>query len=139
MRVGVIVRRVALVAAVAASLPSSAARAQAVSADVAMSPARTFSEQGGAALYRNACAGCHMPDGRGAVGAARYPALAGDENLAAAGYPLSVVLNGSRSMPAVGRMMSDAQVADVVNYVRSNFGNGFSDALTASDAHDARR
>ena len=42
-------------------------------------------------------------------------------------------------MPAVGRMMSDAQVADVVNYVRSNFGNGFSDALTASDAHDARR
>ncbi len=28
-----------------------------------------FTEQGGAAIYAGICAGCHMPDGRGAVGA----------------------------------------------------------------------
>ena len=32
-----------------------------------------FTEQGGEAIYRSVCAGCHMPDGRGASGAGTYP------------------------------------------------------------------
>ena len=31
-------------------------------------------------------------------------------------------------MPPIGGMMSDAQVADVVNYVRTHFGNAYPDA-----------
>ena len=40
-----------------------------------------FVARDGAALYRGICQGCHMPDGRGAVGAGRYPPLAGNDRL----------------------------------------------------------
>jgi mono/diheme cytochrome c family protein len=36
-------------------------------------------------------------------------------------------------------MLSDDQVAAVVNYVRTHFGNNFSDAVTAEDVKTARR
>ncbi len=67
-----------------------------------------FTEAGGEAIYAAACAGCHMADGRGAVGAGRYPALAGNEHLADAAYPIALVLHGAGAMPllrahAVGR------------------------------------
>jgi mono/diheme cytochrome c family protein len=35
--------------------------------------------------------------------------------------------------------MSDAQVADVVNYVRTHFSNSYSDAVSAADVSAARR
>jgi len=84
-------------------------------------------QQGGAEIYRAVCAACHMPDGRGAVGAGMYPALAGNENLAYPDYPVHVVLNGLRAMPALGGQLDDQQVADVVNYVRTSFGNAFTE------------
>ena len=34
--------------------------------------------------------------------------------------------------------MSDAQVAEVVNYVRTHFGNTYSDAVSAADVATAR-
>jgi len=103
------------------------------------SPGKTFTEQGGEALYTRICQGCHMADGRGATGAGSYPALAGNANLATAAYPLTVVLNGLRGMPPIGAMMSDSQVADVVNYVRGHFGNAYTDgALSAADVKAAR-
>lgn len=79
-----------------------------------------------------------MPDGRGAVGAGMYPALARNPKLEVAGYPISVVLNGQKAMPDFGSMLSDEQVADVVNYVRTNFGNNYKDKVTAADVHTAR-
>ena len=79
-----------------------------------------------------------MPDGKGASGAGTYPSLAGDQNLEARGYPLSVVVNGQRGMPPIGIMMSDDQVAAVVNYVRTHFGNHYQDAVTADDVKAAR-
>lgn len=97
-----------------------------------------FEEKDGAALYARVCAACHQPDGKGAVGAAAYPALAGDNNLASAAYAESVLLNGLRGMPPLGRLMSDEQVADVINYVRSHFGNSYDDALSAADVHAVR-
>ena len=92
-----------------------------------------FTEAGGQAVYAAACAGCHMPDGRGAVGAATYPALAGDGRLAAAAYPITRVLRGKGAMPPLGRMLSDAQVAAVVGYIRTSFGNDYAPAPAASD------
>jgi mono/diheme cytochrome c family protein len=100
-------------------------------------PAR-FMAQTGEALYADLCQACHMPGGVGAVGAAAYPALTRNPKLASAGYPLSLVINGRSAMPPFGDMLTDQQVAAVVNYVRSHFGNAFADEATAADAKAAR-
>jgi len=98
-----------------------------------------FSERSGEELYANVCQACHMPDGKGAVGAGTYPPLAGDKNLEANGYPVAVVVNGQRAMPPLGEMMNDDQIAAVVNYVRTHFGNNYQDAVTAADVKAVRR
>jgi mono/diheme cytochrome c family protein len=108
------------------------------SAGVIISEGNTFSEQTGEALYTNVCAACHMPDGQGAVGAGKYPALAKNENLEAGGYPVTIVVQGYKAMPPFGQMMSDEQVAAVVNYVRTNFGNSYQDAVTPTEVADIR-
>jgi mono/diheme cytochrome c family protein len=41
-------------------------------------------------------------------------------------------------MPPVGAMMSDDQVAAVVNYVRTHFGNQYQDTVTAEDVKRVR-
>ena len=97
-----------------------------------------FAEKDGACLYEAICQACHMPGGIGAVGAGMYPALANNAKLAASGYIVYNVVHGRHGMPGFGRTLSDAQVAAVVNYVRSNFGNHFSDAVTPADAAKVR-
>ena len=134
-------RMAALSAALASVLVVAAFGAEQAappSAEATLSPGRTFAETTGASLYANVCQGCHMADGRGAVGAGAYPSLAGNGKLAAGGYPTLVVVKGLRSMPAVGRRMSDEQVAAVVNYVRTHFGNGYGDPVSAADVKAAR-
>lgn len=108
------------------------------SAALFASPAR-FTYQDGADIYRYVCAGCHMPGGRGAVGAGAYPALANNAKLEASGYPVYLVVNGQKAMPAFGSQLNDAQVAAVVNYIRSNFGNSYTDQVTAEDVKAVRQ
>ena len=74
----------------------------------------------------------------GAVGAGHYPALAANPKLEAAGYPLTMVLQGRNGMPPVGTMMTDEQVAMVVNYVRTHFGNAYADAVKPEDVKGLR-
>jgi mono/diheme cytochrome c family protein len=105
----------------------------------ALSGGFKFSEHNGEELYANICQGCHMPDGKGAIGAGAYPPLAGDKALEANGYPVAVVVNGQRAMPPLGEMMNDDQIAAVVNYVRTHFGNNYQDAVTAADVKAVRR
>jgi mono/diheme cytochrome c family protein len=102
------------------------------------SPFFRFTEQGGEQLFANVCQGCHMPDGKGAAGAGAYPSLAGNTKLEAGGYPVYVVVRGQRAMPPFGAMMSDDQVAAVVNYLRTHFGNEYRDAVTAEDVKVVR-
>jgi mono/diheme cytochrome c family protein len=102
------------------------------------SPFFRFTEQSGEELFANVCQGCHMPDARGAVGAGIYPSLAGNKNLEAAGYPVYVIVRGQRAMPQFGVMMSDEQVAAVVNYLRTHFGNDYKDAVSAEDVKVVR-
>lgn len=86
----------------------------------------------GEETYRMICQSCHMPDGKGAVGAgAGYPALANNPRLAAAPYPILMVLKGKGAMPWFGDSLNAQQVAEVVTYIRTHFGNGFADAVTA--------
>lgn len=107
-------------------------------ADGAFAVARKFSEPTGEKLYKRVCAACHMADAKGAVGAGFYPSLASNPKLMAGGYPTYVVLHGMNGMPAIGTMMTDQQVADVVNYVRTHFGNKYKDKVTAADAKAVR-
>ena len=123
--------------ALAASLIAASAVAQSPDARF-VNPAR-FMAATGEGLYADVCQGCHMPEGVGAIGAGAYPALAGNPKLAAAGYPLALVLRGRNGMPPFGDLLTDIQVAAVVNYVRTHFGNHFADEVTAADAKAARQ
>jgi mono/diheme cytochrome c family protein len=98
-----------------------------------------FVEMSGDELFANVCQGCHMPGGIGATGAGSYPSLASNRNLEASGYPIYLVVNGRRGMPPFGDMMTDDQIAAVVNYVRTHFGNSYEDRVTAKDVKAARR
>ena len=129
-------------AAIIALSPAAPAAAQSAArspSQRALSNSFRFSEQSGEALYTNVCQACHMPGGTGATGAGTYPPLADNPNLQAGGYVVAVVVKGQRGMPPVGMMMSDDQVAAVVNYVRTHFGNDYRDAVSAEDAKAARR
>ena len=69
---------------------------------------------------------------------AQYPALARNPKLETAAYPTYIVLHGQKAMPAIGRLMTDEQVAAVVNYVRSHFGNDYGTPMTAEEVKQAR-
>jgi mono/diheme cytochrome c family protein len=97
-----------------------------------------FPEQGGPALYKAVCQGCHQPDAMGAAGAGKYPALAKNPKLGAAGYPVIMVLNGHGAMPSFRTMLDDRQIADVVTYVRTNFGNSYAAPVTPAQVKAAR-
>ena len=102
-----------------------------------------YPQQTGEDLFKNICQGCHMPDAKGATGAGTYPALAGNPRLVSAAYMAAVILHGRRDMPSFiqtgdagpleNSKLSDAQIADVVNYVRTHFGNTYADRITARD------
>jgi mono/diheme cytochrome c family protein len=98
----------------------------------------------GRQIYENICQGCHMADGGGAVGAGHYPALAKDPTLVSRQYMALTILMGRRNMPAFGAKhapaflgppvaLSEAQIAAVINYVRTNFGNHYKDPITAAE------
>ena len=97
-----------------------------------------FPEQSGEAIYTGICQGCHMPDAKGAAGAGAYPALAGDKRLGSKEYPAMVVLRGQKAMPAFGGAFDDAQIANVVNYIRTSFGNRYKDPITPAEVKALR-
>ena len=97
-----------------------------------------FAMQGGEAVYRGVCQGCHMADAKGASGAGSYPALAGNARLASGGYVLTMVMNGHKAMPPFRGHFTNQQIADVVNYVREHFGNRYKDAVKPADVQALR-
>jgi mono/diheme cytochrome c family protein len=132
--------RAVFAAAISVALPLLSLPAYAQSTgQPALSSGFRFFEKSGEELFANVCRGCHMSDGKGATGAGTYPSLASNSNLEASGYPLVIVVNGQRGMPPFGEMMSDDQVAAVVNYVRAHFGNSYQDTVTADDVRAIRR
>lgn len=101
--------------------------------DTNFSNSNHFEEKTGEALYKGICQGCHMPDAQGAMGAARYPALAGNVRLTSSPYMISIITNGQGGMPSFKRYLDDEQIAAVVNYTRTHFGNNFPDAVSLDD------
>jgi mono/diheme cytochrome c family protein len=95
----------------------------------------------GQQIFERICAGCHMSGAQGAAGAGFYPKLAGDKKLVSWEFAALTVLNGRNGMPPFGLppaqaqqtravQLSDAQVADVVNYVRGHFDNKYKPDVT---------
>jgi mono/diheme cytochrome c family protein len=90
----------------------------------------------GSLIFGGICMPCHQAGGTGVEG--KYPPLAGSEWLAKdPEIPVRIVLHGlhgpiqvkgksyNNEMPALGNQLSDAEIAAVLTYVRSNFGNQF--------------
>ncbi|WP_419853842.1 c-type cytochrome [Candidatus Poriferisodalis sp.] len=73
----------------------------------------------GSEVFGDSCSVCHGSDGSGGVGAA----LGGvDERLTIRDH-LAVVWTGRGSMPPFGGILTDAEIAAVVAYQRSTFGD----------------
>ena len=73
-----------------------------------------------------------MANAKGAEGAGRITGLAGNSNLAYPEYPISIVTGGKGAMPWFRGPLSDQQIADVIGYVRTHFGNKYKSKVTAA-------
>ncbi len=103
----------------------------------------------GRAIFGDACAACHGEDGAGVPGL--FPALRSAPTVRASDALslVRVVVNGAQSastggaptgpgMPSYGWQLSDEQIAAVLTYVRSAWGNG-AGAVSKSDVEAARK
>lgn len=88
----------------------------------------------GETLYVQYCAGCHGRNGQGIAGA--FPPLAGSEWVTGeADVPIRIVLHGLQGrievdgrlfdglMPPFGARLNDTEIASVLSYIRSSWGN----------------
>lgn len=96
------------------------------------SPASGDGEQ----VYKNHCVSCHQQDGSGVP--SMYPPLKGDKRVLGDKDPLievalkgmeGPVLNKNQYMGAMAsyKFLSDKKIADVLTYIRTNFGNDASE------------
>jgi cytochrome c oxidase cbb3-type subunit 2 len=97
----------------------------------------------GAEVYSSRCAGCHGADGEGSPGL--FPPLKGDPVVTAEdpAQHITTVLFGLRgktidgvaypvAMPAHQSVLTDAEIAAVINYERTSWGN-HARTVTAED------
>ncbi len=87
----------------------------------------------GAQVYQQVCQACHMANAQGGAGAGVIPALANNPRLGVAAYPISVVLAGKGAMPWFDEDLTHAQIAEVVGYVRTHFGNTYAAPVTEAE------
>jgi mono/diheme cytochrome c family protein/glucose/arabinose dehydrogenase len=92
----------------------------------------------GQEVYRNVCQACHQPDGRGQAKIAAS-LVNSTLALARAEIPVRILLNGKEGaiglMPPVGQVFSDEQIADVLTYIRREWGQGGSPVDPATVAN----
>jgi mono/diheme cytochrome c family protein len=87
----------------------------------------------GKQIYEQICQSCHMADGKGGGGAAaKIPALTDNARLADPQFSITILLKGKGGMPWFTDMLSPAQMAAVITYVRSHF-NNYPDPVTEAD------
>jgi mono/diheme cytochrome c family protein len=105
----------------------------------------------GLAVYEAACLACHQPGGKGLQGV--YPPLAGSDWVKGdASRLIKIILHGlsgplrvagqvygdSNSVPMPGMAgLSDEQIAEVLTYIRAEFGSGAS-AVTSAEVRAVR-
>ena len=107
----------------------------AAAALAAAAPAQSL-EMDGKSLFLKNCAACHQPTGKGIPGA--FPALAGNKFVQGKGSEVaSVLLKGRGGMPDFSDSLSDADIATILSFVRSNWGNK-AGGLTADEVLSLR-
>lgn len=76
----------------------------------------------GKTLFAKNCAACHQADGKGIPGA--FPALVASPVVTGAPPEAAdVLLKGRGGMPAFSGSLDDAEIAEVLSYARSSWGN----------------
>lgn len=139
---GVFAGEAAVHAPAGPALPGAAAAAGGSAATIAVGGAPVPGALvSGASVYSNRCAACHQATGLGLPGA--FPPLAGSEYvLGEEERVVRIVLHGlmgpvtvqgqafNGAMPAWVDQMSDGEIAAVLTYIRSSWGNG-AEAITA--------
>jgi mono/diheme cytochrome c family protein len=106
-------------------------------------------QSGGAAVYNGFCARCHQAQGVGVRDV--YPALAGNPSVLTKDTTslMRIVLEGGASpatrsgpppteMPGFAQILNDQQVAQVLTYVRTSWGND-ADPVSANDVQGLRK
>lgn len=87
----------------------------------------------GKQVYEQICQACHLADAKGGGGAgAMIPALANNPRLKDPNYGIVILLKGRGGMPWFTDMLTEAQMAAVLNYVRSHF-NNYPDTVSEAD------
>ena len=102
----------------------------------------------GAAIYASLCVACHQASGQGLPGV--FPPLAGSEwVIGPASTATMIVLHGvsgplqvkgveyNGAMPPFGKQLGDAEIAAVLSFVRSQWGNAAA-PVTAEEVGSAR-
>jgi len=103
----------------------------------------------GKAVYGRICASCHLGNGKGVPGNNIPPLMASAMATGESHMPIRIVLHGLKGpivrngvsingqMAAWKDQLSDQEIADVLTYVRSSFGNA-APAVAAADVTAAR-
>jgi mono/diheme cytochrome c family protein len=75
----------------------------------------------GASIYSESCASCHGADGDGGIG----PALAGEvaDEFPDPADEIAVVTDGRNGMPAFDGRLTPEEIAQVVEYTRTDLGS----------------
>jgi mono/diheme cytochrome c family protein len=119
-----------------------------LSAESPVTSVRNNSIRKGKTVYVKYCLSCHQQDGSGVP--AMNPSLRRNHFVTGKGSKvIQVVLHGlngveiddndySNTMPSFENVLKDQQIADVLNYVRSNFGNRSKVLINASNVKHAR-
>ncbi len=125
--------------------PAQEEQAPAEAAEVAADAAN----QKGAAVYARICASCHQANGQGIAGV--YPPLAGSELVQGdPSIPIAIVLHGFQGrierggkvyngvMAGWGSVLTDEDIAAVLTYVRSSWGNSAAE-ITPEQVREVRQ
>ncbi|MFW6199240.1 MAG: c-type cytochrome [Gemmatimonadota bacterium] len=79
-------------------------------------------EDPGRSVYEESCVRCHRDGGRGVEGV--FPSLRDNDLVRGSSEALVImVLEGRAAMPGFAETLSDQEIAAVVSYLRSNWGN----------------
>jgi mono/diheme cytochrome c family protein len=138
MKIKIIAAGLALLAVTATRAGDEAAPPAPSAKHASLLGSARFAAQDGETLFKSVCAACHMPNAAGGSGSGFYPALAKNDKLAVSSYPVMMVMNGKGGMPAFGEDMTDAQIAAVVGYVRTHFGNSYADPVPLDEVKQVR-
>ena len=133
--IGILVGAALLSAACSNSSGSStttSTKTAAATAAPAMKTTKVMASSNGLAVYTTNCSTCHQSDGKGAIGPplAGNPLVTGDASkvihIVNAGLTGSISVSGKTfngTMPAWKGVLSTGDIAAVITYIRSSWGN----------------